>query len=246
MRYPTVSISDAKLALEAWRAGDHRLPKVTRVGSREPDFDEEMVDDMCRALQGIRKSLGEPGEDRRYWARFEGEAAAVVHETLEVPPSVGADHEFWLWLVFGSGYDYPAGLVTWRHGRGEAPYDARDSNYGITTSLEAGFFSRAWLRGRIGYDEGRDDPYELALRGDQDLWRSHILRTEYGQIPQVARGLLLFQYPDDHPKKPRVSTKIIREMAKELRRRQAMEAYELMDEDQVQALLNEVRGSVTE
>lgn len=244
MRYPTVSISDAKLTLEAWRAGDHRRPSATYIGDSSDVFDEEMVDDVSRAIQELRKRLGEPS-DRRYWARFEGNAAAVIHESLEIPPEVASDHEFWLWLVFGSGYDYPAQLVNWRHGRGEAPFDARDSNYGITTNLEAGFFSRAWLRGDIGYDPSRDDPYELALRGDQDLWRSHILRTEYGQIPQIARALLVFQYPDDDPDHPAVSNDTIREMAKELRRRHASEAFELMSEDQARALIEEVHGSVS-
>lgn len=242
-----MSIADGKRLLESLRQRESREPAVHWIGSADVDaFDVERVDDMSRALQELRRAMGEPGEgDRRYFARFEGRAAAIVHETLELPAFVAVDHEFWIWLSLGSGFDYPGALVTWRHGRGEAPYDARDVNYGLTTNLEGGFYSRAWLRANVAYDKGGDDPYALAERGDQDLWRSHILRTEYGQIPNVARALLLFQYPDDDPDRPRVSTKLIREMAKELRRRQATSAYELLTYADACDLVEDVHDSVT-
>lgn len=247
MRYPTVSISDAKRVLESWRADDPRVVEGAWAGATDDvAFDVELVDDMIRDLQDLRRDMGEPGASgRRYWTRFEGKAAAIVHRTLELPPSVAVDHEFWLWLVFGSGFDHPAKFVGWRHGRGDAPFDARDSNYGITTSLEHGFFSRTWLRAEIAYDATRDDPYALAKRGDQDLWRSHVLRTDYGMVPAVAMALLTFVYPDDSPDTPAVATKTVREMAKELRRRQATSAFELLCPDEAERLVEDVHASVT-
>ncbi len=247
MKYPTISILDGKRHLEALRQRDPRPASVRWIGEGSGEcFDADRVDDMVRALQALRRGMGEPGEgDRRYFARFEGRAAAVVHEMLELPAFVAADHEFWIWLTIGSGFDYPATLVTWRHGRDESPFDARDDNYGLTTNLEGGFFSRAWLRANAVYDPARDDPFELAQRGDQDLWRSHILRTEYGQVPSLAKALLLFQYPDAHPENAKVTTAVIREIAKELRRRQATTAFELLSFEEARELVEDVHSTVS-
>lgn len=246
MRYPTVTISDAKRRLESLRQGAPGTVTVQWIGGADEVFDVDRVDDVSRQLQVLRRVMGEPSEgDRRYFAKFEGEASAIVHQALELPPYVAVDHEFWLWFTLGSDFDYPAKLVAWRHGgRAETPYDAKDSNFGLTTDLEQGFFSRVWLRGNIGWDPERADPYELSKRGDQDLWRSHLLRTEYGQVPNVAKALLRFQYGDDHPDVPRVKTKVIREMAKELRRRQATSAFELLDWDEAQQLVEDVHATV--
>lgn len=245
MRYPTISIAEGRRALDALRHGVAYTPEAVWVGEGSKDFDLDLVDDVVMELQSLRKDLGEPVRgDPRYFSRFEGLAARAVHETLELPPAVAVDHEFWIWFVLGGQHDYLAKLVTWRHGVGEEAFGALDVNYGLTTNLEAGLYSRMWLRADLVYDDSRNDPYELAERGDQDLWRSHILRTEYGQVPNVARALLLFQYPDSSPYTPTVKTKVMREMAKELRRRQAASAYELLDFTEAQDLVQEVHDTV--
>jgi hypothetical protein len=100
------------------------------------------------------------------------------------------------------------------------------------------------LRGDIGRDQNRSDPYELVFRGDQDLWRSHIFRQQFAQVRSIARALLLFQYPDEHPEKARASTKVIREMVKEIRRRQATIAYELLGDDAARELIEDVHASI--
>lgn len=245
MRYPTVSITEGSRTLDALRQGESVTPEVVWVGEGSDSFDLDLVDDLAFELQSVRRDLGEPDRgDARYFARFEGQAARVVHHTLALPPAIAVDHEFWIWLVLGGQHDYLAKLVTWRHGDGSDKFGARDSNYGLTTSLEGGFYSRVWFRADVVYDEDRSEPYELAERGDQDLWRSHILRTDYGQIPNVARALLLFQYPDSSPDTPSVKTKVMREMAKELRRRHSASAYELLSYAEAKNLVQEVHATV--
>jgi hypothetical protein len=246
MLYPTLTIDQGKSVLEGLRSGAHATAASPKWLGNGPQFDVTLVDDLVDRVTELRRVRGEPDEGgKRYWAEFEGLAAASVHEALDaLPVTVAVDPGFWIWLVFGSGHDGLAKLVSWRHGRGRQ-YDARDDNFGLTTALEAGFWSRLWLRGDIAYDTTRPDPYELAERGDQDLWRSHIMRQEYAHARQVARALLTFQYPDETPTTPRVAVKVIRAMAKELRRRHATMAYELLDEAAARQLIEDVHASVT-
>ncbi|MDR9391927.1 MAG: DUF6339 family protein [Trueperaceae bacterium] len=247
MRYPTLSLGDAKRVLETWRAGDPREAETTWRGpANDEAFDVESIEDVIDELHELRRRWGEPkGAEQGYWTRFEGSAAAIVHATLDVPPDVASDPEFWAWLVLGSGHDGPARLVTWRHVRGDAEFGTRDENYGVTTDLEKGLFSRIWLRAQLAFDPDAPDPYALARRGSQDLWRSHLLRTEYGQVPHVARALLTFVHPDDDPERPHVPTDVVRAMAKALRRRHASSAFELLDADGARALIRDVHAEVT-
>lgn len=248
MRYPALTIDEGRGILQQLRAGiETQQPTVQWLGWGDERFDESLIDDLVSVVNDVRRVMGEPGEsaERRYWAVFEGRAAAAVHETLEgLPIAVAVDPKFWVWLLFGSRHEGPRKTVTWRHGRGNSPYDAQDSNYGVTTALHEGFWSRLWLRADIGRDLSRSDPYELVTRGDQDLWRSHIFRQQYAQVRPIAHNLLLFQYPDEHPDKARVSNPVIREMVKELRRRQAVMAYELLSEDDARALIEDVYASI--
>ena len=246
MTYPTLTIDQGRAVLEALRSGRPSSPPSPSWRGRGPQFDVSLVNDLAEEVREVRRARGEPEEgNRRYWAAFEGSAAASVHQCLEgLPATVAVDPEFWIWLVFGAGHEGIVKLVAWRHGSGDL--DAvRDENFGLTTAMEAGFWSRLWLRGDIAFDPGRPDPYELAERGDQDLWRSHIMRQEYGQIRTIGRALLLFQYPDHAPHEPRVSVKVIRAMAKELRRLHATTAFELLDEPAAMQLVEDVHATVT-
>ena len=245
MQYPTLTIDEGKVVLEGLRANRAPQAPSPRWVGRGPRFDVGLVDELVEVVRHVRQAHGEPTEgDKRYWARLEGVAAAAVHETLEdLPAFVAADPGFWIWLVFGSGHEGFVKLVAWRHGGGDHEV-TRDQNYGLTTSLEGGFWSRLWLRGDIGFDASRSDPYELTLRGDQDIWRSHVMRQEYAHARYVARALLSFQYPDAAPERPRVPVKTLREMAKELKRRQATMAFELLDDAGAARLIEDVHASV--
>lgn len=246
MIYPTISIEQARDALWAARKQEVFKPQAQWIGDEGKRFDVERLDDLADELQLLRLELGEPASSPRgYFGRFEGRAARVVHSLLDLPPLTAVDHEFWAWLTLGGQQDYLAKLVTWRHGKQGEDFSAQDVNYGLSTSLEMGFYSRLWLRADLAYDDLREDPYELVERGDQDLWRSHIMRTDYGQVPNVARALLLFQYSDESPTLSRVDTSTIRAMAKELRRRQATSAYELLNADEARELVEDVFVAVS-
>ena len=57
-------------------------------------------------------------------------------------------------------------------------------NWGITSpgSIIEVYFYRAWLRGQKMYDPSDADPYKYARLGASDVWRSHILRQDFGRI----------------------------------------------------------------
>lgn len=244
MKYPTMSIAEGKLALEAVRRGEAYEPQVQWISASHEssnEFDSDLLHDLVAELQELRIELGEPrGGPRDYFAKYEGFASGVVHAILDIPPSVAADHEFWIWLTLGGTQDYMPKLVSWRHGGDSHMHNALDINYGLTTDLEKGFFSRLWLRGDIGFDEARENPYELSERGDQDFWRSHILRQDFGQVPNIFRAFSLFIYPDTHKRNHVVENKVVREMAKELRRRHATSAYELLSFEDAKHLIQTV------
>jgi hypothetical protein len=249
MQYPTITIDEGRAVLERLRAGDEvPVPPITWLGRGERRFDIGLVDDLCDAFRSIYKRFapkGGPLSGGGGGGRFEGRLAGEVHGILDqIPKYVMADPNFWVWLTFGSSHDFPAKAVTIRHGTDVGKFDARPENYGLTSQLEAGFWSRVWMRGEIGHDPTRSDTYELATRGDQDFWRSHLLRQEFSSVRTVARAFLQFQFPDEHPDRSRLDTITIRAMAKELRRRHATIAYEFLDADGARRLMEEVHGSL--
>jgi hypothetical protein len=130
-----------------------------------------------------------------------------------------------------------ADLVQWRFGTQES---IDPVNFGIArrSGMWEGLFARLWLRGNIGFDAASSDPYRIARKGDIDIWRSHIIRTEYGRCKPVAHALVNYQYPDDTSGKP-LSVKELRELAKKLRIADASISYELLDGDAIRELIED-------
>lgn len=246
MQYPTLAPEDAEIVLANYRR-EGTVSEVEPIVRGSGDaFDQERVEDLVEDLRNLRRELGEPeGGPRDFWAKYEGRAAALVHRALELPVDVAADPGVWRWLVFGRNDQRLIKIVDWRHGKADEPGGARDGNYGLTNDLGEGLFSRLWFRADIAYDPRREDPYELAYRGDQDLWRSHILRQEYGHVRKLSMALLCFQYPDESPETRTVSNDEIRLIAKELRRRHANLAYELLSDVDAEELIRDVRDSIS-
>jgi hypothetical protein len=91
----------------------------------------------------------------------------------EITPYVATDARFWLWLTFAAAGGGFKDLVNNRFSGGSA------ANYGFDNLPECLFF-RLWWR---GYKMPEED-YNLAKRGDIDLWRSHLIRVEIS-YPEV-------------------------------------------------------------
>lgn len=97
-----------------------------------------------------------------------------------------------------------------------------------------------WLRADIGYDPKRKDPYELARRGDQDFWRSHVFRQSYGRCRTLVRALILYQFPDGSGNnRPTLKNDEIRELAKRLRLLHANMVFECLDQNSAYELISQ-------
>jgi hypothetical protein len=95
------------------------------------------------------------------------------------------------------------------------------------------------------YDPAGPDPYDLAKRGDVDIWRSHIIRPEYARCPVVRRELIRFQYPDATGKRT-LKNVHLRELVKLIRIGEASIAYELLDEKEVASIIAGLAKKVVE
>lgn len=173
----------------------------------------------------IKRGTGDGG-------RFELQGCEHVHRELSsFPAEALADPEFWIWVTVANFSE----LVQWRFG--VYPHRAKLSNYGIGSGTE-GMIMRMWLRGEIGYDGNLKDPYELSRVGDQDLWRSHIIRQGYGNVREVSRSLLRLQ--SGKLGHPRLGVNEIRQLAKQIRRLRANVFLESFSGAQCDALILEL------
>lgn len=226
MRYVALKSQHALETLEALRRGEP-VDEARVVELRGSGGDvEPVLPDLARRLYEIKSRY--PQRLRRRdpaGGAFEGEACPEMHRGLPFDPRMLADYEWWTWL----GVFHFRELVDWRHGSettGAAP-----TNFGIGNGSE-NFLYRMWLRADAGYDPRRTDPYELARRGDQDFWRSHVFRQGYGRCRALVRALVLYQFPDGSSGNPTLKTNEIRELAKRLRRMHPNVVFEcLSDED---------------
>ena len=225
MRYLAIKADRAREILEKLRAGEpvDEEREVEIRGSGE-DVEPRLVE-LARKLDEIRSNYPPVLKQRDpRGGAFEAEACVEVHRRLPFDPAMLADHDWWTWLaVF-----YFRELVDWRHGfekRTAAP-----ANFGIGARNE-NLLYRMWLRADIGYDPDRRDPYELARRGDQDFWRSHVLRQGYGRCRELVKALVIYQFSNSAQHGPTLRTDELRELAKRLRRIQANVMFECLDRD---------------
>jgi hypothetical protein len=59
------------------------------------------------------------------------------------------------------------------------------------------YFYRAWLRGHKMFEGSGADPYHYAKKGASDVWRSHILRQEFGRDREFVKAFLDTIYDED-------------------------------------------------
>lgn len=188
-RYPVIFAEDALRYLKARQLDDDsvRLEDIRRTSGTGNDVHSGPFEELRGKLLKLKRKF--PAKLRKkdpQGGKFESDACAVVHACLAgVDRHVLADHDFWTWLAV----DCLADIVEWRFGTDGQP--AQPANYGIGTRTENMLF-RLWLRADLGRAAG-PDPYELAKSGDQDFWRSHLLRQSYANARSIVRSLLKLQ-----------------------------------------------------
>lgn len=171
-------------------------------------------------------------------AEFDGQCAPLVHRTLALPPIVAGDADFWRWLTFSQG-GYGAGLVDVRYSghRGKPSWSGTDNParpvyYGLE-DLKKGMFAKLWICANVMYVEGASDPYDGIDYPDVDLWDSHVIDVNFGSSAAMARAFVkvvrdmrLTRGDAGDPEAPAG----FRDLAKEIRRRQATIVFEMFDD----------------
>lgn len=240
MRYPTMTAHDATKYIELVRAGESPSPstyvKLAGSGNR---LSEETIAAAVEVVRAIKKRspevLGPKGG-----RAFEMEAGEAFRKALDIPPEVSGDGGFWRYVAAVHMYD----IVTWRHPAAKEGEFTKLANFGIGGRWE-NLATRMWFRFEVARRPGAKDPYELCRLGDQDLWRSHILRIRLGASRHVIRTLLEYQYPDRNPEKPRLPMSSrkdlgIRLFIKRLQRYHASTSFEVLTEDDALAIMNDL------
>lgn len=125
---------------------------------------------------------------------FEFELGKIIFTAFQnTSKIILTDASFWRWFTISMPELLE--VVAWRHNKTiETVNQVQKSNLGIG-NIREGLFSRCWLRVALAYDENARNQFLLAQQGDQDFWRSHILRQSYAKSPAMVRALIRFQYP---------------------------------------------------
>lgn len=165
---------------------------------------------------------------------FEAHANEQFHRLLSgLPRKVLIDRGFWRWLSVTMMGD----LIGWRH---DADGDeVKEANFGIGSPVE-GLAYRLFIRADLAFDPGAPDPYWLTRFESQDLWRSHLLRQNYGRTSELRRALLLLQHGHLGTVKPLHLTEKpggFRDLAKRLRNLGTNALYEAIDRTTAEALV---------
>ncbi|MFC0135744.1 hypothetical protein CR105_00290 [Massilia eurypsychrophila] len=242
-QFPIIHADDALRYLKARQLENDSvtLDDIRRTAGTGDAMSNAPLQDLRTKLLLLKKKFPEKLTKRDpQGGRFESEACGIVHAGLaNVDRRVRADHDFWTWLAV----DLLADIVEWRFGTAGRP--AQNANYGIGTRAENMFF-RLWLRADLGKTPGTE-PYALAKMGDQDLWRSHLLRQGYANARSIVRALLKLQ-AGKLTTQNKTAKKLaggedpngVRMLAKRLRRMRANVVFEYLSTEQADALVYEL------
>lgn len=236
MAYPGLSLVDARSIDEARRGGAGAdVPSVAdlEITKPGPDFSTAQAMD---CLDQCCDQMAESEERNLSMAEFDSRCAPLVHSVLSLPPRIAGDADFWRWFTFTQG-GYGADLVDWRYGQRGPPRKgsagvARPVYYGLGT-MKKGMFAKLWLSANAMYVGAATSPYDGIEVSDVDLWDSHVIDVDYGSVPAVARAFVRFvrdaDLPRGEPSKGDAPAGF-RDLAKELRRRHATMALEMLDD----------------
>ena len=246
MSYPCLGIEAAKAAYEA--RVDRRPPprdSEATLYKSGADFSESNGIDCLNQCCDLALTAQ---HDNWSAAEFDGQCAPLVHRTLRLPPIVAGDADFWRWLTFSQG-GYGAGLVDRRYSgpRGRPSWSspdglARPVYYGLE-DLKKGMFAKLWICANVMYIEGVGDPYDGIDYPDVDLWDSHVIDVNFGSSAVMARAFVKvvrdLKLPRGEAKDPAVPAGF-RDLAKEIRRRQATVVLEMFDEQNARRWVEEL------
>lgn len=228
MRYPYLDQKSAGEIIEKRIKGEEPIVEdFLKWRGEGPEFNRGAMKSLRVKLDDLIKKYSGTGQKGK---KFEAEACTIIHQSIEGDISIFGDLDFWVYLAV---IEFPD-LISWRYSVGE-DQNISLANYGIGNRVE-NLIYRLWIRADIAYDTDLKDHYGLARKGDIDVWRSHILRQRYGNCRNIACALIKYQYPED-AKGSRLSVKVLRELAKRLKRLYTNLEFSFLNEDQAMELI---------
>jgi hypothetical protein len=233
-KYHVMLAEDGRRYLETRDAGEEpSVDDYQRVVGDGDFISMEPINKIVNEIRKLKKNFPEKLKSNRdpEGGRFEQQACVIVHQYMRnYDPIVLSDRTFWIWLAIVKFAD----IVEWRFAT--SGRHANLANYGIGQPIENLLF-RLWLRAEMVKEPKARDPFHLARTGDQDLWRSHILRQEYANARLVAKALLRLQA--GQLKVKRLTSDGVRELAKRLKRLHANVVFEFLDATQAERMVVE-------
>ena len=193
MRVPTITNDQASIA---WNAlNDHDVFEnvselvIDYVGDEtEPVFSDLDFSNFADELATIKMKYD--GKNKKIiGGLIDSDIVEPIHRTLHsagIEPYQLCNLGFWRWMsnVACDGDFWR--FISWRYG------SDIQQNWGITSvsSMIEVYFYRAWLRAHKMYSPDESDPYFYARIGSSDVWRSHILRQDFGRDKEFVKALL--------------------------------------------------------
>ena len=246
MPYPCIGIEAAKASYKARVEGTEPPPdaEITLYKSGA-DFEASRGIDFLNQCCDL--ALMARDED---WsaAKFDCQCAPLVHQALGLSPTVAGDSDFWRWLTF-SQIGFGAELVDLRFSgqRGKPAWSnpngpARPVHYGLE-GLKKGMFAKLWICANVMYIEGAANPYDGIEYQDVDLWDSHVIDVNFGSSAVMARAFVKVVRDKRLPRGSAgnsVARVGFRDLAKEIRRRQACIVFEMFDDQTARGWVEEL------
>lgn len=241
MKYPCFRISGGRTAL-ANRKDESGSPFAlvpAEYRSVDSDLDDDEAQDALKEMgriisPGKANSLKSEGLSRD---QVEGLLALELHRHLvDFPPEALGDPDFWRYVSVDTVRDF----VFWRDG-----VDCSYASFGLSSArripdcVPLRMFNRAHIAKAIGNRIQMKDT-EVVIVGGADFWQSHVLRVQNRFDPQVVAELVHAQATGTIP-----NVQVLREAAKDIRRRRANLVLELQSREDVEALMSNIIQSVT-
>jgi hypothetical protein len=229
MEYPVISLSTIQEFLQEVRSEGRYIDSPTSAlrGVGE-SFDLKYrrgLSDLEQNLSQVQKS----NSKRTDIDEIEGKLSTKVFDLFnKLPAEILTDRDFWRYLSCTYFFDF----IIWRDGgkEGAIPSDASFGASSKTITMDCVPF-RMFNRGLIDSQlSGGKTTGAFAQVPGTDIWRSHILRVRTSYSPELVRQIL------EKVVEGKLSTDVIRPLAKEIRRLRANIIFENLDQVQTKEL----------
>lgn len=196
MRLQSISIDAAQMVWNKnfkGEAPDLSFVNIEQIGGDQELLSDFELDDLVEAFRDIQSKY-EGKNFKSGGGLIDAELPEILHSKLIKLADTHqlTDMGFWRWLsnIACNGFFWD--FIMWRLN------SDRVINWGITNASNAVeiYLYRAWLRGHKMFDTSLNDPYKYARKGSSDVWRSHILRQDFGRDREFVKAFLDTVYDD--------------------------------------------------